>query len=98
MTSVAIKFGCAAAVAIAAACAALPAGAGDITTEWTSVKLPPVPELKPVTVDPKTTALLVLDMMKGNCGARPRCLATVATVKKLIEAARAHGMVVVYNL
>jgi hypothetical protein len=42
----------------------------DIIAEWTSVRLPPVPELQPVTVDPKTTALLVLDMMRGNCGAR----------------------------
>ncbi len=72
--------------------------AQDITGEWASVKLPPAPELKPVTVDPKTTALLVLDMMKSNCGARPRCLATVANVKKLIDAARAHTMMVVYNL
>ncbi len=72
--------------------------APDIIGEWASVKLPPVPELKPVTVDPKTTALLVLDMMKGNCGARPRCLATVATVKTLIDAARAANMMVVYNL
>src|SRR5438552_4162663 len=62
------------------------------------VKLPPAPELKPVTVEPKTTALLVLDMMKGNCGARPRCLATVATVKMLIDAARTHNMMVAFNL
>jgi nicotinamidase-related amidase len=74
-----------------------PAG-NDITREWASAKLPPVPELKPVTVDSATTALLVLDMMKGNCGARPRCLATVSTVKQLIDAARAHSMMVVYNL
>ena len=47
----------------------------DIIAEWASVKLPPAPELKPVTVDPKTTALLLLDFMKGNCGARPRCIA-----------------------
>ena len=70
----------------------------DITREWARVTLPPVPELKPVTVDPKTTALLVLDMMKANCGARPRCLATVANVKKLLDAARAYDMMVVYNL
>jgi nicotinamidase-related amidase len=70
----------------------------DITSEWAKVTLPPAPELKSVTVDPRTTALLVLDMMKGNCGARPRCLATVATVRKLIDAARAHNMMVVYNL
>jgi nicotinamidase-related amidase len=70
----------------------------DIISEWAGVKLPPVPELKPVTVDPRTTALLVLDMMKGNCGARPRCLPTVATVRKLLDAARGHGMMVVFNL
>jgi nicotinamidase-related amidase len=69
-----------------------------IIGEWAGGKLPPVPELKPVTVDPKTTALLVLDMMKGNCGARPRCLATIPNVRTLLEAARAHGMMVVYNL
>ena len=69
-----------------------------IISEWASVKLPPVPELKPVTVEPATTALLVLDMMKANCGARPRCLATVAIVKTLLDAARAHDMMVVYNL
>jgi nicotinamidase-related amidase len=72
--------------------------ANDITTDWTSVKPPPVPELKPVTVDAKTTALLVLDFMKGNCGARPRCIATVPSVKKLIDEARAHNMPVFYTL
>jgi nicotinamidase-related amidase len=77
---------------------AMPASANDITTEWASVKPPPVPELKPVTVDPKTTALLVLDFMKGNCGTRPRCIATVPNVKKLLDAARAHDMMVFYTL
>jgi Isochorismatase family len=38
---------------------------------------PPVPELKPTVVDSKTTALLILDLMKANCGKRPWCLATV---------------------
>src|SRR5262249_46170746 len=51
-----------------------PACANDITQEWASVKPPPVPELKPATIDPKTTALLVLDFMKSNCGTRPRCV------------------------
>jgi nicotinamidase-related amidase len=85
-------------VAVVAALSAIPASANDITTEWASVKPPPVPQLKPVTVDPKTTALLVLDLMKGNCGVRPRCMATVPSIKKLIDAVRAHDMMVVYNL
>ena len=97
MTYAATPFCCAALLA-ATTFVALPASAADITTEWTSVKPPPVPQLKPVTVDPKTTALLVLDLMKGNCGVRPRCGATVPNIKKLIDAARAHDMPVFYNL
>ena len=98
MTHFARQFGCATALAIASAFAAFPAGAGDIVTEWASVKPPAAPQLKPVTVDPKTTALLVLDFMKNNCGARPRCVATVPSVKKLIDMARANNMMIAYNL
>jgi nicotinamidase-related amidase len=97
MNHTASKF-CVALFTAAIFCAARPAVAGDITTEWDSVKLPPKPELKPVTVDPKTTALLVLDLMRNNCGERPRCLPIVPTVKKLIDEARAHNMMIVYNL
>jgi nicotinamidase-related amidase len=88
----------AALIAAAIACAVRPAAAGDIIADWDSVKLPPKPELKSVTVDPKTTALLVLDLMRDNCGARPRCLPIVPNVKKLIDVARAHNMMIVYNL
>ena len=98
MTHFARQFACAAAVAVAAAFGALPVSAGDIIADWASVKPPPAPELKPVTVDPKTTALLVLDFMKANCGVRPRCVAAVPNVKKLIDAARAHNMFIAYNL
>src|SRR3984957_1481490 len=84
--------------AVVAAFAASPARANDITQEWASVKPPPVPELKPATIDPKTTALLALDFMKANCGVRPRCASTVPVANKLIEAARAHNMLVFYTL
>jgi len=90
--------GAAAFAAVLAALVALPAQANDITTEWASVKPPPVPELRPATVEPKTTALLVLDFMKTNCGVRPRCGATVPNVKKLLAEARAHDMMVFYTL
>jgi nicotinamidase-related amidase len=86
------------AVLAVAALAAVSAKANDITTEWATVKPPPVPELKPATVEPKTTALLVLDFMKTNCGTRPRCAATVPNVKKLLETARANNMMVFYTL
>jgi nicotinamidase-related amidase len=85
-------------IAAAILFAAGPLRAGDIISDWDSVKLPPRPELKSVTVDPKTTALLVLDLMKDNCGARPRCLAIVPNVRKLIEEARSRNMMIVYNL
>jgi nicotinamidase-related amidase len=97
MNRTASKFG-AALTAAAILSAAGSAAAGDITTEWDSVKLPPKPELKSVTVEPKTTALLVLDLMKANCGVRPRCASIVPNVKKLIDDARAHNMMIVYNL
>ena len=89
---------CVALVVIVPALSGWPARAGDITTEWATVKPPPVPELKPATIEPGTTALLVLDLMKTNCGVRPRCLATVPNVKRLLDAARAHNMVVLYTL
>jgi nicotinamidase-related amidase len=77
---------------------ASPSPAADIIAEWATVKAPPVPELKPVALDSKTTALLILDMMKSGCSARPRCVATVPNIKKLHDAARAAGAMVFYTL
>ena len=72
--------------------------AGDIVEDWDSVKAPAKPELKAVTLEPSTTALLIMDMMKQNCGARPRCVATVPNVKRLHDAARAAKVMVWYSL
>jgi nicotinamidase-related amidase len=77
---------------------ALPAHAGDIVAEWASVKAPAAPVLKPVTVDPKTTVLLMLDFMKQNCGKRPRCVASLPAMKKLLAAARTAKVPVVYSI
>jgi nicotinamidase-related amidase len=84
---------------LAAALAALiPAlsSAQTIVDEWPNVKAPPAPALKPVTVDPKTTALLMLDFVAPNCNPRPRCLASVPGAKKLLGEARARGMTVAH--
>lgn len=87
-----------AAVAVAFVAAfALPAQAANIVDEWASVKAPPAPALKPVTVEPKTTALLMLDFMKQNCGVRPRCTATIPAVKKLLSEARTAKATVIYS-
>jgi nicotinamidase-related amidase len=91
---------------IIGAAASLPASAQTIIDDWNNVHPPAPPDLKPVTVDPKTTALLVLDFTgtqdptKGPCNknARPRCIASIPTIQKLIAAARAKGVLVVYSL
>ena len=82
------------------AAAAAPVPAETIVDEWASVKAPPAPELKPVTVDPKTTALLVLDLIQQNCNnqRRPRCVASVPKVSKFLAEARGKGVFVVYSL
>jgi nicotinamidase-related amidase len=85
-------------LAIAAMAPVPCAHAGDIIEDWAKVKAPPPPELKPVTVDPKTTALLILDMVSVNCNVRPRCVASVAPLKKLHDAARAAGAMVFYTI
>ena len=70
----------------------------NIIDEWASVKAPPAPELKSVTVDPKSTALLVLDLVKQICSPNPRCVASLPKVQKLLAAARANGATVIYSL
>jgi nicotinamidase-related amidase len=74
------------------------ARADNIIAEWASVKAPPAPELKSVAVDPKTTALLMLDFIKPNCTSRPRCMASIPAMKKLLTEARAKGVMVVYSV
>ena len=76
------------------------APAQTIIDEWSSVKAPSAPELKAVTIDPKTTALLMLDLIKQTCNQerRPRCLASVPKAKKLLTEARAKDMLVVYSI
>lgn len=78
---------------------AAPAPAQTIIDEWSSIKAPPAPELKPVTVDAKTTALLVMDLVKQTCNneRRPRCVASIPKIEKLLAAARAKGMMLVYT-
>src|SRR5712691_1226690 len=77
----------------------IPAPAQTVINEWSSVKAPPAPELKTVTIEPKTTALLMLDFVKQTCNEqrRPRCLATLPKAKALLAEARAKNMLVVYT-
>jgi nicotinamidase-related amidase len=78
----------------------LPLDAQNIVDEWQTVKIPPAPELKPVTTDAKTTALLLLDFNKQTCNLmnRPRCISSIPGVKKLLAEARTKDMYVIYSL
>jgi nicotinamidase-related amidase len=84
---------------LSAVATAMPAKAADVIAEWGTVKIPPAPELKPVKLDGKTTALLILDLQKPSCTMqrRVRCVDTIPKVKKLMEAARAAGAMVFYT-
>jgi nicotinamidase-related amidase len=72
--------------------------ASDIIDDWANVKAPPAPELKAVTVDPKTTALIMGDLMNRTCAARPRCVAALPAIKKLLCEARAAKVAVIYSV
>jgi len=96
-----LKFGIVFGAALAAFVAvATPASAQQtIVQEWSSIKVPPAPPLKQVTVEPKTTALLLLDFVKQTCNEqhRPRCVASLPATAKFLAEARAHHMLVVYS-
>ena len=71
--------------------------ASDVIDEWANVKTPAAPEIKAVTVDPKTTALIMGDFMNQSCAKRPRCVAALPAVKKLLGEARAAKVAVIYS-
>ena len=60
-----LRFAAAAAGALLVALLGSPSVA-DVISDWSKAVVPPPPELKEVTVDPSTTALLFLDIMKGE--------------------------------
>jgi len=71
-----------------------------IIDEWATVQAPKPPELKPVKIDdPKTTAYLVLDIIKQGCNneRRPRCVASVPKIQAFLNQARSKGVPVVYS-
>jgi nicotinamidase-related amidase len=80
--------------------AAHPARAQTVIDDWSQVKLPPPPQLKPVTLVPKETALLVMDFTVQTCTPerRKRCADSVPKVKKFVEAAREHGALIIYSV
>ena len=66
----------------------------NIVEEWNAVQAPPPPQLRTVTVDPKTTALLILDVISAGCNneRRPRCVRSVPRLSQLLARATTAGM------
>lgn len=67
---------------------------------WDDVEAPQAPQLRPVDLDPKTSALLVLDLQNGNCNLerRPRCVDSLNGIQELLRRARSKNMPVVFSL
>ena len=67
--------------------------------DWSAIQAPPAPQLEPVTVDPRKTALLVMDFGARLCNAQRavRCTSELPNVRKLLDEARAHRMLIVYT-
>lgn len=76
--------------------ATIPGRAATIIDDWSTVRVPAPPPVQSATVDPSTTALLVLDFVKQTCG-NPRCAASLPVVAKLLGRARSSKMLVVYS-
>jgi len=89
-----------AAVANGASSAPAHADSTTIIDDWYKAKLPAPPQLKPVALDAKTTALLVMDFTVQTCTPerRPRCAYSVPKVKKFVEAARAKSALIIYSV
>ncbi|MEW5958691.1 MAG: cysteine hydrolase, partial [Chloroflexota bacterium] len=71
-----------------------------IVDEWNSVEVPPAPKLEAVTLDPKSSAILVLDILQQNCTAarRPRCAASVPRIRRLLDKGRSKAVAVAYSV
>jgi nicotinamidase-related amidase len=89
-----------AAAALAVMFAASAVQAQTVIDDWNQVKLPPPPQLKPVTLIPTETALLVMDFTVQTCTPerRKRCADSVPKVKKFVEEARAKGALIIYSI
>lgn len=86
---------------IAAALAAVPlALAGNIVAEWAQVKAPAPPALRAVRIEPASTALIVMDISTRTCSTarRPRCVATLPPIAKLVREARSSRVLVLYSV
>jgi nicotinamidase-related amidase len=77
--------------------AATAASSGSRRAPAASAQTPTLPQPVAVTVDPSTTAYLVLDLTSAVCAPSPSCVASLPTAAGLLARARAAGATVVYS-
>jgi nicotinamidase-related amidase len=82
-----------------AACGAAPTASGPAASAAPSgtATLPPLPAPVAVTLDAKTTGLLIFDISTAVCQPNPACVATVPAVASLMNKARAAQVPVIYS-
>jgi nicotinamidase-related amidase len=69
-----------------------------VTDAWRDVEVPPPPPIHAVTIDPKKTALLLLDFLRDICTERrPRAAAALPKIQSFLTKVRHRGMVVVHT-
>ena len=87
------------AIALLAITIAPAAHAQSVLSTWSSVKPPAAPKPVAVSLNPKTTALLLLDFVAQTCNNahRPRCVASLKPVARLLARARAAHATIIYS-
>lgn len=74
------------------------AATSPVTDAWNDVEAPPPPPLQAVSIDPKTSALLLLDFLGEVCTERrPRAAAALPKIQSFLAKARHLGMLVVHT-
>jgi len=69
-----------------------------VTELWDHIVAPPAPAIRAVSIDPKTTAFLLLDFLAEVCtDRRPRAAAAVPRIAQFLRKARERQMVVVHT-
>ena len=63
-----------------------------------TMEAPDLPNAVGVSLDPRTTAVLVLDLSDVSCGQVPAARESIAPVRKLLDRAREHGARVIFSL
>jgi len=70
---------------------------GPFQARAQQIDLPTIPDPVPVTLDPRTTALVISDLTPQNCPNSPSCLDAMAPLAGLLARARAAGVFIAHT-